>query len=75
MQNLYYEKYLNNDLFIKKYIIPNIKWHFSYLNGKREFSRVYKVPHATFLKKFFLKSYLKKEFYKERSIYPTLSLY
>lgn len=74
MQDLYYEKYLNNDLFIKRYIIPNIKWHFSYLNGKRGFSRIYKVPYAAFLKKFFLKSYFKKRVLQGKVDIPYLEL-
>lgn len=35
---------LENELFQKRYIKPNISWYFSYLNGKRGFGRIFKVP-------------------------------
>lgn len=37
-------KLLENKLFQERYIKPIINWYFSYLNGKRGFSRIYKAP-------------------------------
>ncbi|EOI2236161.1 hypothetical protein OLS58_00670 [Campylobacter jejuni] len=58
-------KLLENKLFQERYIKPNIDWYFSYLNGKRGMSRIYKTPYAILMKKFFYKntskSVLKKE--------------
>lgn len=53
-------KLLENKLFQERYIKPNINWCFSYLNGKRGFSRIYKAPYAALMKKFFLQKYFEK---------------
>lgn len=53
-------KLLENKLFQERYIKPNIAWYFSYLNGKRGLSRIYKVSYAALMKKFFLQKYFEK---------------
>ncbi|MCR8712254.1 hypothetical protein [Campylobacter sp. W0066.1] len=53
---------LENQLFQNRYIKPNISWYFSHLNGKRGFARIFKVPYATLMKKFYLKNTSKRGF-------------
>lgn len=53
-------KLLENKLFQERYIKANIAWYFSYLNGKRGLSRIYKIPYAALMKKFFLQKYFEK---------------
>ncbi|MCW4449234.1 hypothetical protein OLS44_02140 [Campylobacter jejuni] len=57
-------KLLENKLFQERYIKPNIDWYFSYLNGKRGMSRIYKTPYAILMKNFFTK-YFEKRIKKE----------
>lgn len=58
-------KLLENKLFQERYIKPNINWYFSYLNGKRGFSRIYKAPYAALMKKFSCKNTSKNASWKE----------
>ena len=67
-------KYLENDIFIQRYIKPNISWYASYLTGKRGISRVFKIPYAALMKKFFLKSYFEKIENYHSCLMPCVSL-
>ena len=67
-------KYLENDIFIQRYIKPNISWYASYLTGKRGISRVFKIPYAALMKKFFLKSYFEKRVLEGKVDLPYLEL-
>ncbi|EOH9414444.1 hypothetical protein ACMEGU_001237 [Campylobacter jejuni] len=67
-------KLLENKLFQERYIKPNINWYFSYLNRKRGFSRIYKVPYAALMKKFFLQKYFEKRVRKGVIDIPYLEL-
>ncbi|EAJ6177577.1 4Fe-4S cluster-binding domain-containing protein [Campylobacter lari] len=65
---------LENELFQKRYIKPNISWYFSYLNGKRGFGRIFKVPYAALMKKFYLKKYFEKRVLEGKVDIPYLEL-
>ncbi|HIC3266435.1 hypothetical protein OLS39_08805 [Campylobacter jejuni] len=67
-------KLLENKLFQERYIKPNIDWYFSYLNGKRGMSRIYKTPYAILMKKFFLQKYFEKRIKKRIIDIPYLEL-
>lgn len=54
------EDLIHNSLFQERYIKENIGWYFSYLCGKRGFARIFKIPYATFLRRFYLKRYFEK---------------
>jgi len=69
-----YQKYIENELFNERYIKPNIAWHSSYLSGKRGFLRIFKLPYAALMKKFFLKSYFQKRVLKGKVDIPYLEL-
>lgn len=63
--------FLGNPIFNARYIEPNVSWYATYFRGNRGVSRVWREPISWILKKFFLKSYFKKELLKERWIYLT----
>ncbi|HHP0356532.1 TPA: radical SAM protein [Campylobacter lari subsp. concheus] len=65
---------LENQLFQNRYIKPNISWYFSYLNGKRGFARIFKVPYAALMKKFYLKKYFEKRVLEGKVDIPYLEL-
>ncbi|AJC89927.1 radical SAM protein [Campylobacter subantarcticus] len=65
---------LENQLFQNRYIKPNISWYFSYLNGKRGFGRIFKVPYAALMKKFYLKKYFEKRVLEGKVDIPYLEL-
>lgn len=67
-------KYLENAVFKERYIKPNISWRASYLNGKRGISRVFRIPFASLMKKFFLKSYFEKRVLQGKVDLPYLEL-
>ncbi|EHH0537171.1 radical SAM protein [Campylobacter lari] len=65
---------LENELFQKRYIKANISWYFSYLNGKRGFGRIFKIPYAAMMKKFYLKKYFEKRVLNDKIDIPYLEL-
>lgn len=65
---------LENELFQKRYIKANISWYYSYLTGKRGLSRIFKLPYAAFMKKFYLKKYFEKRVSKGKIDIPYLEL-
>ncbi|AJC93375.1 radical SAM domain-containing protein [Campylobacter volucris] len=65
---------INNELFQKRYIKANISWYYSYLAGKRGFVRIFRVPYAEFMKKFFLKKYFEKRVRNGKIDIPYLEL-
>ncbi|HEC1792717.1 radical SAM protein [Campylobacter sp. IFREMER_LSEM_CL2090] len=65
---------LENQLFQNRYIKPNISWYFSYLNGKRGIARIFKVPYAALMKKFYLKKYFEKRVLEGKVDIPYLEL-
>lgn len=65
---------INNELFQKRYIKTNISWYYSYLAGKRGFARIFRVPYAEFMKKFFLKKYFEKRVRDGKIDIPYLEL-
>ena len=67
-------KYLENAVFRERYIKPNISWRASYLSGKRGISRVFRIPFASLMKKFFLKSYFEKRVLQGKVDLPYLEL-
>lgn len=69
-----YQKYLENEIFNERYIKPNIAWYSSYLSGRRGFLRIFKLPYAALMKKFFLKNYFKKRVLKGKVDIPYLEL-
>ncbi|OCX42952.1 radical SAM protein [Campylobacter ornithocola] len=65
---------LENQLFQNRYIKPNISWYFSHLNGKRGIARIFKVPYAALMKKFYLKKYFEKRVLEGKVDIPYLEL-
>lgn len=55
-----YEHLLQNPLFVSRYIDANISWRTTYLKGKRSVLRVFKMPYAQIMKKYFLRKYFEK---------------
>lgn len=65
---------LENQLFQNRYIKSIISWYFSYLNGKRGIARIFKVPYAALMKKFYLKKYFEKRVLEGKVDIPYLEL-
>ncbi|WP_139454086.1 radical SAM protein [Campylobacter armoricus] len=65
---------LENQLFQNRYIKQNISWYFSHLNGKRGIARIFKVPYAALMKKFYLKKYFEKRVLEGKVDIPYLEL-
>lgn len=68
------QQLLNNELFQKRYIKPNVSWYYSYLTGKRGFARIFKAPYAAIMKKFFLKKRFEKRVKQGKIDIPYLEL-
>lgn len=65
---------LENELFQNRYIKANISWYYSYLTGKRGLARIFKLPYAALMRKFYLKKYFEKRVGEGKIDIPYLEL-
>lgn len=55
-----YHQFLENPVFVLRYIDQNMEWYASYLAGKRGIGRIFRYPYACLMKKFFLNNYFQR---------------
>lgn len=59
MDTIDYSSFLENKVFLRRYLQANVNWKFSNLKGERGFMRIFKLPFALIAKKYFLHNYFK----------------